>query len=67
MDSVVDLGEDDDDLIRVANTAGHGLAAGVFTKDLSRAFRFGEEIEAGLVNRPKSSTFITIVACFRCN
>ena len=42
--------EDDDDLIRVANSAGHGLAAGVFTQDLSRAFRFGEEIAAGLVN-----------------
>ncbi|NIZ62097.1 aldehyde dehydrogenase [Sedimentitalea sp. CY04] len=42
--------EDDEDLIRTANAAGHGLAAGVFTRDLSRAFNFGERIQAGLVN-----------------
>ena len=49
--------EDDDDLIRVANSAGHGLSAGVFTRDLSRAFRFGEEIEAGIVNINSPSSY----------
>jgi acyl-CoA reductase-like NAD-dependent aldehyde dehydrogenase len=42
--------EDDEDLIQTANAAGHGLAAGVFTRDLSRAFTFGERLQAGLVN-----------------
>ena len=49
--------EDEDDLIQVANAAGHGLSAGVFTRDLSRAFRFGEAIEAGIVNINGPSTY----------
>ncbi len=42
--------KDEDDLLATANAAGHGLAAGVFTRDLSRAFRFGERLQSGLVN-----------------
>ena len=41
---------DEDALLETANAASHGLAASVFTKDLSRAFRFGEALQAGLVN-----------------
>ncbi len=42
--------EDEDELLRTANAASHGLAAGVFTRDLSKAFKFGERLESGLVN-----------------
>ena len=42
--------KDEDDLIRVANGAGHGLAAGIFSRDLAKAFRFAETVQSGLVN-----------------
>lgn len=42
--------DDDDALLAAANASSHGLAASVFTRDLSRAFRFGEALTAGLVN-----------------
>lgn len=42
--------ESEEDMIRVANAGSHGLAASVFTKDLAKAFRFSEAIQAGLVN-----------------
>lgn len=45
---VVCAGEDA--LIETANAASHGLAASVYTKNLSQAFRFGERLQAGLVN-----------------
>jgi acyl-CoA reductase-like NAD-dependent aldehyde dehydrogenase len=41
---------DEADLLATANAASHGLAASVFTKDLGRAFAFGENLTAGLVN-----------------
>lgn len=42
--------DDEDDLLRTANASSHGLASSVFTRDLSKAFRFGESLNAGLVN-----------------
>lgn len=41
---------DEADLLSVANATSHGLAASVFTRDLSKAFAFGEKLNAGLVN-----------------
>lgn len=41
---------DEADLLDTANASSHGLAAGVFTRDLSKAFAFGEKLRMGLVN-----------------
>lgn len=41
---------DDGHLLETANAASHGLAAAVFTRDLGKAFLFGEKLRAGLVN-----------------
>lgn len=38
-----------DDIIRRANNTEYGLASGVLTKDIARALRFTEKIEAGTV------------------
>ncbi|XP_076684672.1 cytosolic 10-formyltetrahydrofolate dehydrogenase [Andrena cerasifolii] len=38
-----------DDMIARANNTEYGLASGVLTKDISRALRFAEKIEAGTV------------------
>ncbi|XP_017786750.1 PREDICTED: cytosolic 10-formyltetrahydrofolate dehydrogenase [Nicrophorus vespilloides] len=40
---------DFDGVIKRANASEYGLASGVFTKDLSKAMRFAEKIEAGTV------------------
>jgi len=42
-------GVSDDDLLRIANADRLGLQAAVFTNNLTKAFRFMEEIEAGQV------------------
>lgn len=42
--------DDEQALLATTNAASHGLAASVFTRDLSRAFTFGEALTAGLVN-----------------
>ncbi|WAJ33013.1 aldehyde dehydrogenase family protein [Arthrobacter sp. FX8] len=39
----------EEDAIRIANSSDYGLVAAVWTKDISRAFRVTEEIEAGQV------------------
>lgn len=39
----------EEDAIRIANSSDYGLVAAVWTKDISRAFRVSEEIEAGQV------------------
>ncbi|CAG9820636.1 unnamed protein product [Phaedon cochleariae] len=40
---------DIDGVLRRANATEYGLASGVFTKDISKALRFAERIEAGTV------------------
>jgi aldehyde dehydrogenase (NAD+) len=41
--------EDDDEVLRLANDSEYGLRAYVWTKDLGRAFRFTNLLEAGCV------------------
>jgi aldehyde dehydrogenase len=40
---------DDAEALRIANDTLYGLGAGVWTRDASRAYRFGREIKAGRV------------------
>lgn len=51
--SVIEAG-DLEEALRVANAVEYGLCASVFTREIGRAFRFVEEIEAGMIhiNRP---------------
>ncbi len=44
----VDVG-DDDQAVTVANGLGYGLAAGVYTRDISRALRIAQQLEHGSV------------------
>jgi aldehyde dehydrogenase len=41
--------KNDDDALEIANDSLYGLGAGVWTRDLTRAYRFGRAIEAGRV------------------
>ena len=41
--------KDDDEALALANDTLYGLGAGIWTRDISRAYRFGREIEAGRV------------------
>lgn len=41
--------ETEEEALELANGTPYGLAAYFFTRDMSRAFRFGEALEAGLV------------------
>jgi aldehyde dehydrogenase (NAD+) len=41
--------DDEEDAIRIANDTEYGLAAGIWTRDLSRALRVAARIEAGQV------------------
>jgi succinate-semialdehyde dehydrogenase/glutarate-semialdehyde dehydrogenase len=43
------VGAGDDELLRLANDAEVGLQAAVFTRSLTRAFRYGEQLRAGSV------------------
>lgn len=42
-------GSDIEGVIRRANKSEYGLASGVFTKDISKALKFAEKVEAGTV------------------
>lgn len=41
--------KDDDEAIKIANDTPYGLAAGVWTNDLTRAFRYTKALKAGTV------------------
>lgn len=41
--------KDEDDAVRIANDSRFGLGAGVWTKDMGRAFRMANRIQAGTV------------------
>ena len=41
--------KDDEEALEIANDTLYGLGAGVWTKDMNRAYRFGRGIEAGRV------------------
>jgi aldehyde dehydrogenase len=41
--------KDDDEALAIANDTLYGLGAGIWTRDLNRAYRFGREIQAGRV------------------
>ena len=45
----IDSFSDDDEALSKANSSLYGLAAGIWTKDISRAIRFANELEAGQV------------------
>lgn len=53
--------EDEDDALRIANDTAFGLAAGVWTRDLHRAFYLSDRLEAGTVwvNNYRATSFST--------
>jgi acyl-CoA reductase-like NAD-dependent aldehyde dehydrogenase len=49
--------DDDEDALRLANSARYGLNAAVFTRDLGWAFTYAERLRAGIVNVNDASTY----------
>jgi succinate-semialdehyde dehydrogenase/glutarate-semialdehyde dehydrogenase len=49
--------DDDDDALAVAKSNRYGLVASVFTRDMDRAFRFIDELPAGIVNVNDTSNY----------
>ncbi|WP_059102859.1 acetaldehyde dehydrogenase ExaC [Shouchella shacheensis] len=41
--------KDDEEALEIANDTLYGLGAGIWTRDINRAYRFGREIQAGRV------------------
>ncbi|MFY8112579.1 MAG: aldehyde dehydrogenase family protein, partial [Rhabdaerophilum sp.] len=41
--------ETEEEVVRLANATPYGLAAYFYTRDLGRAFRVAEELEAGMI------------------
>jgi acyl-CoA reductase-like NAD-dependent aldehyde dehydrogenase len=52
--------KDEQQAIELANATDYGLAAGVWTKDIARAFRMSEKLEAGTVwiNTYRSTSYL---------
>lgn len=59
--------DDESALVGLANDTPYGLAAGVWTKDIDRAFRFARDIEAGTiwVNTYRSPSYATPMGGFK--
>jgi aldehyde dehydrogenase (NAD+) len=55
---------DFDDALTKANTIGYGLAAGVVTNDLQKAFAFANTIDAGVVKINQPTTGLALHAPF---
>ncbi len=53
-----------DDALEKANTIGFGLAAGIVTNDLKKAFNFANRIEAGVVKINEPTTGLALQAPF---
>lgn len=49
--------EDYDRALEIANGAGLGLVASLFTRDVGKAFRIAEQMRAGIVNVNESSNY----------
>jgi succinate-semialdehyde dehydrogenase/glutarate-semialdehyde dehydrogenase len=45
--AAISVGEDDDDLIRMANSSRYGLQMGLFTSSMKRAFYFADRLRTG--------------------
>ena len=59
--------DDERDLVTMANDTPFGLAAGVWTQDIDRAFRFARDVEAGTiwVNTYRSPSYATPMGGFK--
>lgn len=55
---------DFDDAVEKANSIGFGLAAGIVTNNLQRAFHFANRIEAGVVKINEATTGLALQAPF---
>ncbi len=53
-----------EEAIEIANNSDYGLSASIFTKDVSNAFTFIEEMEAGLVRVNAESAGVELQAPF---
>lgn len=49
--------KDEDQLFQIANSAGLGLVASLFTRDVNKAFRYAERLRAGIVNVNDTSNY----------
>jgi acyl-CoA reductase-like NAD-dependent aldehyde dehydrogenase len=49
--------KDEEHLLELANSAGLGLVASLFTRDIGKAFRFAEQLRAGIVNINDTSNY----------
>jgi acyl-CoA reductase-like NAD-dependent aldehyde dehydrogenase len=49
--------DDEDEAVRIAHGSPTGLAAAVFTSDVGRGFRLGEQLQYGIVNINEGSAY----------